>query len=185
FEPLDSIDQLALVIPQGGSETEFGIVGAGRIESAALVECDRKVIAARSGQAVSTRIGSFTSVRDASPTGSHGAGEIAVREGGPLLIGSGSFLRTMIDTADGSLPTIRVDQGHAALRATVAEEAAIVLTLVLSPAQRATIADEVSRSAGKAPASLQSIVAAALGAKVTKETVQLHGVVLATSDDEA
>jgi hypothetical protein len=185
FEPFDSLDQLALAAPATGSDGDFGIVGSGPIDQPAMLECATKVIAARGGKPIATAVGSFKSVRDVSERASGTTGEIAVRAGGPLLIGSGDFMRAMIDTADGALPTVKTNAAHAALREAVADGSAAELSIVLSPAQRATIAEEVDSSGGKAPAGLKGVLAAALGAKVTSETVQLHGVILVADDRQA
>lgn len=184
FEPLDALTELAVVVPLNGRDGEFGIVGAGDVDAEAIAACASKVIEARGGKPAKTKLGSFTSVRDVGP-GSQGSGEIAVKPGGPLLIGSGDAMRSLVDASDGQVASIRSDQAHAALRNAVGDDALARLTSVLSGEQRATIADEVDRSGGRAPAVLKAVVAAGLGLKVTSETVQLHAVALLQGEAEA
>jgi hypothetical protein len=179
FEPVDSLKEMALVVPPSADDADFGLVAVGDVSQDAIVDCAEKVIAARGGKPVTTTLGSFRAVRDASTA----SGEIAVRPGGPLLVGAGNYLRSMVDTADGALPTVRTDSAHVALRAAIADAPLARVSIVLSPRQRATIADEVGRSGGRAPAALTGVLAAALGGKITPETVQLHAVVLV--EDEA
>jgi hypothetical protein len=174
FEPVDALDEVALVVPSSPEDADFGLVAIGDVNRDAIVACAEKVIGARGGTPVTTNLGSFRAVRDASTA----SGEIAARPGGPLLVGAGSYLRTMVDTADGALPTVRTDSAHTALRAAIEDAPLARVTIVLSPRQRATIADEVARSGGKAPAALEAVLAAALGAKITSETLQAHAVVL-------
>ncbi len=184
-EPLDAIDTLALTAPQTEGEGDFGISGAGDIDQAKIIDCATKVIAQRGGKPVESALGSFKTVRDVSTATPGAAGEIAARPGGPLLIGSGELLRSMVDTADGALPSVKTSSAHAALREAIADGSLAELSIVLSPKQRSAIADEVDHSAGKAPAALKAVVAAALGVKVTSETVQIRAVVLVADDAQA
>ncbi len=181
FEPVDSLRAIALVIPASTDDADFGLVAVGDLNQAAIVDCAQKVIASRGGKPISTTLGSFRTVRDTAAS----SGEIAVRNGGPLLVGAGNYLRTMVDTADGSLATVRTDRAHVALRLALVEGTQAKVTIVLTAHQRATIADEVGRSGGRAPSALTAVLAAALGAKVTPETVQLHAVVLVENETSA
>src|SRR6185503_16245563 len=94
----------------------------------------------RGGRPVITSIGSFRSVRDTAGTG---GGEIAVRKGGPLLLGGGIYLRAMIDAADGHTPTIRSSVAHTGLAREVGA-ASIRLTVVLTRDQRQALAEELA-----------------------------------------
>ncbi|MEJ7728729.1 MAG: hypothetical protein WKG00_05895 [Polyangiaceae bacterium] len=145
FDPLDVLTDVAVAIPAGGDEGDFGVVGAGPIDDEAVLSCASKVIAARGGKPVVTAIGSFRSVRDADLPGS--GGEIAVRKGGPLLLGAGAYLRAMIDAADGRTPNIRSSVAHMQL-AGVVGEGAIRASIVLTPEQRRTIATELRTAGG-------------------------------------
>ena len=159
FDPVDTITEVALAIPAAGDTGEFGLVASGAVDADALIACASKVIDARGGHAVTTTLGSFRSVRDAAPAST--GGEIAVRKGGPLLLGAGSYLRAMIDAADGQAPSIRTSVAHGFLAREVGN-ASIRVTVVLSPTLRRTLTDELARNdAAGSPAG--SIVAGALG----------------------
>jgi hypothetical protein len=170
FEPMDTLTEVAVAIPADGDAGEFGLVAAGPIDDEALLACAAKVIDARGGHAVTTTLGSFRSVRDASLAN---GGEIAVRRGGPLLLGAGTYLRAMIDAADQRTPNIRSSKAHGFLAGAVGE-AAVRVTVVLTPSHRRTLADELSRvGAPGSPAA--SIFAGALGVTLGPR-VGLHAV---------
>jgi hypothetical protein len=185
FEPLEMLSEIALTAPSGSADGDFGIVGAGAVDQAALIDCATKVIRARGGNPVASTLGSFKTVRDVAATPGAAGGEIAARSGGPLLIGSGEMMRSMVDTADGALPSVKTNASQVALRTAIAEGALAEISVVLSARQRTAVAEEVDRANGKAPAALKGVVAAALGARVSSETVQLHAVVLAADDAQA
>jgi hypothetical protein len=172
FDPMDSIEEVAVAIPAAGEGGDFGLAAAGPIQDEALLACASKVIAARGGRPVVTPIGSFSTVHDAALDAP--GGEIAVRRGGPVLLGGGAYLRAMIDAADGRTPSIRSSVAHSRLAAEVGGGAARI-TVVLTPEQRVQLADELALSgAGDSPAA--SILAGALGVDLGP-TVAIHGVV--------
>jgi hypothetical protein len=159
FDPMDTLTEVTVAIPAAGDSGEFGLAASGPIDADALIACASKVIDARGGRAVTTALGSFRSVRDAAlaTTG----GEIAVRKGGPLLLGAGSYLRAMIDAADGQAPSIRSSVAHGFLGHELGD-ASLRVTVVLSPALRHTLTDELAND-GAAGSPAGSIVAGALG----------------------
>jgi hypothetical protein len=165
-------------VPAGDDSGEFGLVAAGPVDDEALLGCASKVIQARGGQPVVTTIGAFRSVRDASlaTTG----GEIAVKKGGPLLLGAGTYLRSMIDAADGRAPTVRSSRAHQALGHEVAG-ASVRVTVVLATEQRRVLAEELE-SGGAAGSPAASIAGGALGITMGPN-VAVHGVI--SCDDAA
>lgn len=168
FDPLDTLTEAALAIPATGDTGDFGIVATGPIDAEALVTCASKVIDARGGRAVTTTLGSFRAVHDASLASN--AGEIAVRRGGPLLLGAGAYLLAMIDAADGRAPTIRSSAAHTFLARAVGG-GQVRVTAVLTPEQRRVVADELENG-GAGAASIQ---AAALGVTLGP-SIGLHAV---------
>jgi hypothetical protein len=140
FDPIETLTEVAIAIPAAGEAGEFGLVATGPVDDEALLACAAKIIDARGGQAVTTTLGSFRAVRDASLTTS--GGEIAVRKGGPLLLGAGAYLRAMVDAADGRTPTIRSSVAHAFLGRELGD-APLRVTFVLTPEQRRSLADEL------------------------------------------
>lgn len=172
FDPMETLREVALGIPAAGDAGEFGIVGVGNVDDEALLACIGKVIEARGGRSVVTQVGSFRTIRDADLATP--GGEIAVRRGGPVLLGGGAYLRAMIDTADGRWPTVRASAAHGQLSHAVGDGSGTV-TVVLSPEQREALAAELT-AAGTAASPAASVIAAALGVRLGP-VVSLHGVV--------
>lgn len=171
FDPMDTLHEVALAIPAAGDAGEFGVVAAGAIDDEAILTCAAKVIEARGGKAVISPLGGFRTVRDSALPG---GGEIAVRKGGPLLLGAGTYLRAMVDAADGRTASIRSSVAHSQLGKQL-ESGAIRVTVVLSPEQRRSLAEELESDGAKdSPAA--SVVAGALGVSLGPR-VAVHGVV--------
>ena len=130
FDPTSQIERLAIALPRSaegadGRSPDFGLAATGSFDPARVVECARTVIARRGGAPVVSRIGTFVSVRDRTGKSS---GEIAVREAGLVLVGGGTYLRNMIDAADGRIPSLRQDELHRLLRRSVGTDGAVVAT---------------------------------------------------------
>lgn len=171
FDPIDTLEEVAVAIPAAGDSGDFGLVASGPVDDARLIACAGKVIEARGGRPVVTTIGSFRTVRDA---GLASGGEIAARKGGPLLFGAGAYLRAMIDAADGHAPTVKTSNVHGRLAREVGD-AAVRVTVVLSREQRVALADELA-IAGEEASPAASIVAGALGLELGA-MVSVKGVV--------
>jgi hypothetical protein len=178
FDPLDQLTEAALAVPAAGETGEFGLVAAGPIDDEALVKCASKVIEARGGQPVVTTVGGFRTVRDS--TLALSGGEIAVKKGGPLLLGAGVYLRAMIDTAEHRAPSIRSSRAHTLLAEQVAGSV-LRVTVVLSPDLRKTLAEELE-AGGAADSPASSVRAGAFGLSLGP-AVGLHAVV--SCDDPA
>ena len=161
FDPMERIRELAIVVPAGGDEGDFGLVAAGDAQDDAILACASKVIEGRGGKPVITTVGSFRTVRDATMILS--GAEIAVKRGGPILLGAGPYLRAMIDAADGRIATIRTSVAHARL-ADMVEGSAVRATVVLTPKQREDLARDLAEGGG--PRAAGAILAVAVGAKL-------------------
>ena len=103
FDPLARLDQLVLAVPSAGLAAQehpedFGIVASGQFTGAEITRCASAVIKQRGGDPVTSQLGSFASVRDRKTIG----GELAARDGGPLIVSGGSYLRELIDAAEGN-----------------------------------------------------------------------------------
>ncbi|HVY46337.1 MAG TPA: hypothetical protein VHB21_10685, partial [Minicystis sp.] len=150
-------------IPAGGEPGDFGLAAAGDFQDDALVDCATRIIQKRGGRPVVAPLGAFRTVKDAaSPAG----GEIAVKKGGPLLLGAGPYLRAMIDAAEGRTAAIRTSQAHAMLARAVGE-GALRLTFVLTQEQRSALKSDLDRGG--------SIVAGGLAIGLGPE-IRAHGV---------
>ena len=171
FDPMDTLSEVALAIPAAGDAGEFGLAAAGKIDDEAILACAAKVIEARGGKAMITPIGGFRTVRDSALPG---GGEIAVRKGGPLLLGAGAYLRAMIDAADGRGPSIRASVAHTQLGKQL-DGGAVRVTGVLSPELRRSLVDELAEGGAKdSPAA--SVVAGALSVTLGPR-VAIQGVI--------
>ncbi len=103
FDPLSALDQVALAVPSAGAEgnahtDDFAFVATGRFSAAQITRCARAAITARGGDPVDSELGSFSSVRDRKNSG----GEVAARDGGPLIVSGGDYFRALLDAADGN-----------------------------------------------------------------------------------
>ncbi|HEY0469046.1 MAG TPA: hypothetical protein VGC79_32860, partial [Polyangiaceae bacterium] len=104
FDPLARLDQLALAIPSADlaamAQPDFGIVASGRFSAAEIIRCTNAAIAARGGEAIPSRLGSFDSVRD----GKSSSGAIAVKDG-LVVVSDGNYFRALLDSAEGKRKT--------------------------------------------------------------------------------
>ncbi|WP_437975375.1 hypothetical protein WMF11_46660 [Sorangium sp. So ce295] len=176
FDPVAALTEVAIAIPAAGEGGDFGLVAAGAVQDEALLACASKVIEARGGRPVVSGIGSFRAVRDSS---AEGHGEIAVRPGGPILLGGGAYLRAMIDTAEGRAGNVGASAAHDDIARAVGEGAARV-TVVLTPEQRAEIGRELALSgSGRSPAAslLSGGASVALGPEIA-----VHAAVLCDAE---
>lgn len=196
MDPLDSLHELVLAIPAAGEEGDFGLAASGDVADDALIACASKVIEARGGRPVVTPIGGFRCVRDATLAAT--GGEIAVRKGGPVLLGAGPYLRAMIDAVEGRGPTIRSSVAHNRLAEGLGSSD-LRITVVLTPDQRRTLDEELdvqspgqegpgategkAHGAPKTKRGLGSaLMAGALGLSVGPK-VQLRGLLVCESQD--
>ncbi|WP_437733624.1 hypothetical protein [Sorangium sp. So ce1335] len=176
FDPVAALTEVAIAVPAAGEGGDFGLAAAGAVQDEALLACASKVIEARGGQPVVSTVGGFRAVRDSSAEGS---GEIAVRPGGPILLGGGAYLRAMIDAAEGRTPAVGASGEHDDIARAVGEGAARV-TVVLTPEQRAELGRELALSgAGRSPAA--AIRAGGVGLALGPE-IAVHAVVLCDAE---
>jgi len=172
FDPLERVTDVAMGIPAAGSDGDFGLVASGKIDAESLLSCAGKVIEARGGRPVVNPIGSFRSVRDASARA--GGAEIAARDGGPILLGAGTYLRAMIDAADARIPRVTTDLLHERLSQQIGA-GALRATVVLTAEQRRTLNEELARGGAEGSPAAAMI---GLGLAVSIDTrVGLSGVV--------
>jgi hypothetical protein len=135
FDPIEHAREAALALPEAAkgqdpdATADFGLVVAGDYDAQNIVDCAARMIAQGGGAPAKTRFGSFVSVRDRNRP----EGEIAVRNGGPVLVGGGSYLREMLDAAEGTAPTLLGDDAHSTLRASVGTGGALLATWIARP----------------------------------------------------
>jgi hypothetical protein len=173
FDPILLVDEITVGVPEAG-DTDFGIAAMGSFTDESMIDCATKVIGGRGGKPVTSPIGKFRTVRDLDAPG---VGEIAARPGGLLLLGGGPYLRSMIDAADGAVPSSAADARHTELRTALAGFETLRGTMVLSNQQRAMMAEEIKKTGGRAPTALGSIRGAALGARLVDKQASLLAIV--------
>lgn len=162
FDPTTRVTQLVFAMPKlGGRDVELGMAAGGGFSARRITDCASRVIRRRSGRPVESQVGSFATVRDIERS----EGELAVKDGGPVLLAGGSFLRRMIDAADGHVRDVRKDEIHTALRQSVGE-GAVVASAVLDEGWLVRLTDD--RLAALSP--LASVRAAALRVRVGSRT---------------
>jgi hypothetical protein len=173
FDPLERITEVTMGVPATGADGDFGLVASGAIDAEAFLSCASKVIETRGGRPVVNPIGSFRTVRDSA---AHSSGaEIAARDGGPILLGAGTYLRAMIDAADGRIPRASSDLLHERLSREVGA-GALRIMMVLTPEQRRTLNEELIRGGAQGSPAAAMI---GLGLALSVDTrVSLSGVVV-------
>lgn len=175
LDPLERLSEVGFFVPADGSVGEFGIAASGGLGADEVVACTSKILESRGGKPLVSSLGSFRTVRDASSTR---VGELAVRDGGPVMIGAGAYLRTMIDTTDRAVPAVRENKVHTALRAAVGDDAVLAVSAILTEEQRQVVRDEAKALGEAGPRALSAILAAAAGVRIDGDRALLHGVVL-------
>ncbi len=120
FDPSESVRELAVASPALGDE--LGIAAAGEFSAQQIADCAEAVVRRRGGSPVKSTIDEFSTIRDRDGF----AGEIAVRDGGPVLLGGGRYLRDMIDASSGKAPTSARDGAHRELRRRLGEGGAVL-----------------------------------------------------------
>jgi hypothetical protein len=143
LDPLRDLDELVISVPSAArigeelsnpfSSGALALVASGRFRAQAVAACATSAINARGGDPVRTQIGSFVGVRDRK----RGQAEIVARDG-LLVLSEGSYLRALLDAADGKgAPGSELertqDRLHAELRRKLGEHAPLRATLALSP----------------------------------------------------
>lgn len=173
FDPVARLREIAIAVPAGGDDGEVGVAAVGAVEAAPLAACASKIVASRGGRPVVETVGSFTIVRDA--RADHG-GEIAVRDGGPVLLGGGAYLRQMMRAAERTEPTV-ASGAHGRLRETIGPGAIVATMLVPKSMKDRARAELGGRDV---PAMRVESVVASLAAD---PDVRVHAI--ATCDDAA
>ena len=104
FDPLTRLSQLALAVPSAGMPgtnaerlDDFAVVASGPFSAAEITRCAAAAIAKRGGEAVDSKLGGFSSVRDRKGSG----GEVAAKNG-LLIVSGGSYFRELLDSAEGN-----------------------------------------------------------------------------------
>lgn len=169
FDPLDLAQDLALAVPPSPTDGELAVAATGPFSAASLTTCASRIVTAREGRPVTLREGDFLVVTDVSASS---AEVVAVRDGGPLLLGSASYVRQMMATAERRAPSAQTDARHVALRSEVGERQPLVLSALLTADGR----DRVRAELGDPGAAAASVIGLSLSASAG-DPVALHGMI--------
>lgn len=151
--PLAAMDRVALALPGASLSGDLAVIGLGpKVRAAAVAECARQVIAARGGAPRSDRRDDFTIVQD----GDGARGVLAVRDGGPVVLGKGAWLDAVLDAAQGRAPTLRGDPLHDGERER-RKGALAIATWSIPEADRAALRAQLPESA-RAAADAQAVI---------------------------
>ncbi|HEY2511721.1 MAG TPA: hypothetical protein VGI39_12725 [Polyangiaceae bacterium] len=170
FDPLHHVRAVAVAVPEGGENGDFGVAASEDLSRDALAACTKALVAKRGGEANERRVGTFTVISD-----SHGGrdAEVAFRDGGPLLVGRGAWLTKMIDAVEGRTPSVAGAGGeHRELRADLAKRdldaQAIEITATLPAAVRSRILGEMGGTSDRPNPVMASVLA------VSRAVIGLH-----------
>jgi hypothetical protein len=143
FDPLDHAREAAIAVPEGGEPGDFGVAVVVDLSREQVVTCATRVLEAR-GAIANVHDEDGYMIVEEHESGSKNA-RIALKEGSPLFIGRGLWLREMMRAFDGrGARAAAKKDGHAALRETVGGSgAALTITAILPPELRARLRDEV------------------------------------------
>jgi hypothetical protein len=118
FDPVSRLREVVVAAPEGDGQgdrsDDVGVAFSGDLAKDELAACAEKMIRARGGTPSTRTRGGYTVIEDSAGKPERAA-RVAYREGGPFLVGRGSWLDTMIDAAEGKVDRARPE--HAALRA--------------------------------------------------------------------
>lgn len=142
FDPLERAKEVAIAVPEDEAPGEFGVVARGDLEARDVAACASALAEARGGKARVVVSDGFTVVEDES--GGRAVSRIAMRPGGPLVVGAGRWLDAILEVVRTGRGSARGDAAHASLRAAVAAGApAVVVTAILPRKLRERIRREV------------------------------------------
>lgn len=137
FDPLERATELAIAIPEEEAPGEFGVVARADLTAIEVASCAEKLARERGERTrVEERPGGFTVVEEQG--GERTVSRIALRKGGPLLVGAGHWLDAMMETVRTGRHSVRDDPTHTSLRKAVigADKPAIVVSAILPRALR-------------------------------------------------
>jgi hypothetical protein len=196
FDPTLEVRTIAFALPSLEAEAdeeapiEFGIAAYGDFSSERVAACATTAITRRGDSPVTTKVGSFVSIRQRQGSD----GEIAARDGGPVLLGAGRYLRDMIDAADGRVPSAARDARHGALRSSLGEDGMLLVSwllprgwfeqLVESSFARLSPLSAVDRAALRVDIGARSLLTLALGCESLTACTELADVAKSLVESE-
>ena len=170
FDPLHHVRAVAVAVPEGGENGDFGVAASEDLSRDALTACTKALVAKRGSEANVRRVGTFTVVSDAHAR--HEA-EVAFRDGGPLLVGRGAWLTKMIDAVEGRTKSIASAGGpHQELRSELGKHDVDAQALVVSATLPSDVRSRILGEMADASDKPNPVMAAVLA--VSRAVIGLH-----------
>jgi len=163
-DPMDLVEQLAVVVPEATELGGFGVFATGAFDADKFLRCAELIIRKRGGKPVRQPRHGFAVLRDTNLSLS--SAELAVSDGGPLILGEPAYVSAGLKAARAG----RSDRNaaHTALRDLVQSGGVAVATVVLSREQRATLIDEL-RNQNMVDSPFAAVTAGALSVRLDSE----------------
>lgn len=172
FDPITRVSKIAVAVPDENPKGEFGLAAKINVSTAELEACTKGL---STGKSLETKqVGDYVIVE--SPSGAR----IAYGKG-LLLVGRGTWLESMMATADKKNPSTRDDPKHAEARRAITAKlpaATLVMTAVLPKTLRDRLRSEMKNEVEDQDDESARIFAGVLG-------VDTAGVALDTSEKTA
>ncbi len=142
FDPIDRAREAVIAVPEAGEPGDFGLAVVVDLQRDEVVACATKVLTARGGNPTVHDEDGYSIVEDTNLGASRP--RIAIRDGSPLFIGHGAWMRQMMGAFDRKTPRPAVTSAHVRLRDELhAQDAAISATAILPTSLRERLRSEV------------------------------------------
>jgi hypothetical protein len=158
FDPLARASEMAVCVPEEEAPGEFGVVARGEFDRFEVASCAEKLAEARGSKTHVREVNGFTVVEDEGDERT--ISRIALGHSGPIIVGAGKWLDTMMDVARTGRGSVRNDEAHASLREAVTQGAApaIVVTAILPKKMRERVRDSLGDVQGQAASAMAGVL---------------------------
>jgi hypothetical protein len=149
FDPLKRIERLALSVPEKEGERDYGIVARVKVTRDELQTCKKRLDEKR-GSATPSEVkekGDFVVIDTPKGRLGYGSGDL-------LVVSTGAWFDSILDTANGQHPSIKDSEQHSDLRSTLTtregwRSPTLVLTAILPRGLRDRIKKEMAPEADR------------------------------------
>src|ERR1700722_16484258 len=147
FDPGQRLREVVITSPENGERGDFGVAFNGEFTKDELAHCADTVIRGRGGSPVPSTRGGYILLEDTSDP-QHA--RVAYREGGPYLVGRGTWVAAMIDAIERKGEGIRSEHTdlRAALLAKEGAAPAVMVTALLPASVRDKLKAELASELG-------------------------------------
>jgi hypothetical protein len=176
-DPMETVAELGFAVPAAAG-VGFGVFATGTLDAEALMSCAARIVDKRGGTPMRQTHDRFAVLRDASLELS--SAELAVAQGGPLLLAEPPYVRAALEVAAGRAPSTRDEPEHRALRELV-DPGLLIATVVLDEEQRKSLLDEL-RAQAMTDSPFSSLTSGAMSVGID-ESLRVHAVLRCTSSE--